>query len=51
MSKPLFQKRQDECEHKNLEFKYTREDWFDGDEDDIYECKDCGKRVVKYVPR
>lgn len=39
------------CPHTNLEFKYTREDWFDGDEDDIYECRDCGERIVEYVPR
>lgn len=42
-----------ECQHPNdqLKFLRTREDWIDGDEDDIYECQLCGKIIEVYVPR
>lgn len=46
-------KRRDECDHPRDQWKfiYTRADWIDGDEDDIYECLLCGKRIEEYVPR
>lgn len=37
--------------HPDMEFSHTYEDWWDGDEDDIYYCPNCGKRIVIYVPR
>jgi hypothetical protein len=44
---------QEECLHPRDQWRYvsTYSDWFDGDEDDIYECRLCGKRIVEYVPR
>lgn len=42
---------QNKCEHKNLQFYYTYDDFYDGDSDDNFICKDCGKRVVIYVGR
>jgi hypothetical protein len=44
---------QEECPHPRDQWRYvsTYSDWFDGDEDDIYECRLCGKRIVEYVPR
>jgi hypothetical protein len=31
-------------------FVRTDADWWDGDEEDIYECA-CGARDVRYIPR
>jgi DNA-directed RNA polymerase subunit M/transcription elongation factor TFIIS len=39
------------CTHEHRTFLRTREDWFDGDEDDIYRCDDCGEVFAVYVPR
>ncbi len=35
------------------EFSYTYSDWWDGDEEDIYECivKDCRELKYVYAPR
>ena len=41
----------DTCNHLNKKFLYTREDWYEGDEDDIYECCDCKARLVEYISR
>lgn len=48
-----FQVAQAECDHPRDQWKFirTREDFFDGDEDDIYECQKCGKKIDEYVPR
>jgi hypothetical protein len=40
-----------ECEHANKTFRTTHENWFDGDEVDIYDCNDCGATVRVYIPR
>lgn len=44
---------QEACSHPREQWKYlrTREDWYDGDEDDIYECGVCGKQIEVYIPR
>jgi hypothetical protein len=34
-----------------FKFSHTYEDWFDGDDDDIYVCENCGKTQVVYIPR
>lgn len=39
------------CAHAQKTFKYTKEDWFDGDEEDVYTCDDCGDYVYNYIPR
>lgn len=39
----------DEHEHE-FHFVRTDEDWFAGDETDIYEC-DCGEMRSEYIPR
>ena len=39
------------CESVNVKFSHTREDWFDGDEDDYYRCQDCNHLWSEYVPR
>lgn len=39
-----------DCKHI-WEFLRTCDDWWDGDEDDIYECKLCGKQRIEYIPR
>lgn len=42
-----------ECPHPRESWVYlrTREDFYDGDEDDIYECGVCGSIVEEYIPR
>jgi len=37
------------CERKG-EFLYTLEDWYNGDETDVYKCKEHGVFRV-YIPR
>lgn len=32
-------------------FKRTDENWFDGDETDVYECENCNELDYRYVPR
>jgi hypothetical protein len=34
-------------------FVYTIEDWWDGDEEDVYECSvdGCKERKREYIPR
>lgn len=39
------------CPHSHLDYLRTREDWFDGDETDIYKCRDCGTIIEEYIPR
>lgn len=41
-----------EHEHQ-WKFLRTDEDWFDGDEEDVYECtiEGCNARKRKYIPR
>lgn len=39
------------CQSENIKFLYTREDWFDGDEDDYYDCLDCKHIFKVYIPR
>lgn len=39
------------CSHRNKTFVRTNENFFDGDEEDIYDCDDCGKRITIYIPR
>jgi len=41
----------DECKHENKEFLYTNDNFFDGDETDVYYCRDCDTKVRKYIPR
>lgn len=41
-------------EHEHVwEFLRTYEDWWDGDEEDIYRCTvdDCTERKRVYIPR
>lgn len=39
------------CKSNNTKFLRTIEDWFDGDEDDIYLCLNCNKEFKIYIPR
>jgi phage terminase large subunit-like protein len=41
-----------EHEHK-WKFEYTNDNWFDGDETDIYSCEveGCTERKRVYIPR
>lgn len=41
---------EDECDHEWV-FIRTDEDWFDGDETDVYECKKCKTKTWKYIGR
>ncbi len=40
-----------EAPHEHV-WKYVRtfENWFDGDEEDLYECA-CGEKDRRYIPR
>lgn len=38
------------CKHEWV-FSHTVEDWYDGDEDDVYVCTKCGARKSVYIPR
>ncbi len=40
-----------DCEHPNKTFVRTDPDWWDGDEEDVYDCNDCGVRFKVYIPR
>lgn len=41
----------EEADHDHVwRFVRTNENWFDGDEVDIYEC-DCGACDKRYIPR
>lgn len=49
----VYETSQAECDHPRDRWRYlrTREDWYDGDEDDIYICERCGKQIEIYIPR
>lgn len=44
----------EQSDHKHIwRFLHTSENWFDGDEEDVYECavEGCKKKDRRYVPR
>jgi hypothetical protein len=41
----------EKCKHENKKYIRSDFDWFDGDEDEVYECEDCGEIVYIYIPR
>lgn len=40
-----------ECAHERKTFVRTDEDWFDGDEIDVFRCDECGAAIKEYIPR
>lgn len=43
--------QENECVHEELTFLRCYEDFIDGDYDEIFECKQCKKKIVKYYGR
>lgn len=50
-NKSNLEKLQNTCEHKNIQYMYSHDDWYDGDSDDHYVCTDCSKTITIYIGR